>query len=77
MSTNSSPLAEAQPESLDELFNMSPLEREPHEWERLVTSLRAWREKALAAELVGKPLRARKAKSKIAAINPDEVDFSL
>lgn len=69
-----SPLSEAAPQSLDELFSSSPLEREPHEWTLIVETLRANRERWLADEASGKK-RASAPKSAPLKAPPKELSI--
>lgn len=52
-SANESPLIEASPSSLEEIFATSPLDRTDAEWHKTVESLRALRETWAKAELSG------------------------
>lgn len=52
-SPQTSPLAEASPASLEEIFATSPLERTDAEWLATVQALRAMREKWKSDELNG------------------------
>jgi len=53
MPTTESPLAEALPNSLEDYFSSSPLERKPAEWAIIVQALRAQRAKWLVEEASG------------------------
>jgi predicted DNA-binding transcriptional regulator YafY len=55
-----SPLAEASPESLQELFDKDPLQLTSDDIERIVTELRAQRERWKAAEATGAHKRVKK-----------------
>lgn len=58
--TNESPLAEASPESLQELFDKDPLELTDHDVERIVAELREQRGRWTQAEKKGKKVAAPK-----------------
>jgi hypothetical protein len=75
-----SPLAEATPDSLHEIFIADPMTKTPQEWERLVGALRDWRAKALKAEVEGKVLRQKrvaKPKASTTTLDVDSIDFEL
>jgi hypothetical protein len=75
--TDESPLTEVNPDSLEDLFSTSPLERKPEEWKLVVESLRAQRAKWAQQEAAGTKLSKAKAKAvPKALINLDDDDFS-
>ena len=75
-----SPLAEATPDSLHEIFVADPMTKTPAEWERLVAALRDWRAKALKAEAEGKTPRLKrvaKPKAPTTTLDVDSIEFDL
>lgn len=60
---NTSPLAEANPDSLQELFDRDPLELTDADVERIVTELRDQRSRWVKAEAKGKKQAAPKSLS--------------
>lgn len=74
-----SPLSEANPASLEELFSTSPLERTPEELKVIVETLRAKRALWAQEELAGKKSSSTTKKAPKAApaeISLDDLDFS-
>jgi hypothetical protein len=71
--TQTSPLAEASPESLDELFSTSPLGRTREEWLKVVEALRAQRARWQEDEAAGKT-RGRKVKEGVKRLTMEELD---
>ena len=74
-----SPLSEALPDSLEEIFSSSPLERQPHEWMQVVTAMRAMRAKWAQDEAAGaKRAKATRAAPKVKAtqeLSLDDIDL--
>lgn len=75
----SSPLSEAMPQSLEEIFSADPHKRTLAEWEIVVTALRGQRNKWLKEELAGAkrasaPKKAPKVLAK-ADISLDDLDL--
>lgn len=69
-----SPLAEASPESLDELFSRDPLKLQDQDIEAIVKALREQRTRWRAAELAG---ATRAPKAAAPKVKPTKVDISL
>lgn len=72
------PLTETNPESLEDIFSCSPLDRKPEEWTKVVAELRRMREIWIKEEATG-ATKSRAAKSAKAAkpkgVNLDLTDF--
>jgi hypothetical protein len=79
MTNSPSPLSEALPQSLEEIFSADPHTRTLQEWEIVVNALRAQRDKWLKEELAGaKRASAPKKAPKVAAkadISLDDLDL--
>lgn len=72
--TAESPLSEASPTSLEEIFSTSPLERTDAEWLATVSALRAMRDKWRSDELAG---AKRASAPKKAPLKPAPKEISL